>query len=160
MRINFVLNGESRGVDVEANEILLSFLRERMGLKSPKCGCGRGDCGTCTVLIDGRSVRSCLVLAVEVDGCEVTTLEGIMKEGITPLQQAFIDGNAFQCGFCAPGMVVAATELLDRNPRPDKEEIREALGGNLCRCTGYTPIIDTILDHVAEVAGVDGGGAK
>jgi carbon-monoxide dehydrogenase small subunit len=123
------------------------MLRDRLGVKSPKCGCDRGDCGTCTVMLDGRTVRSCLVLAVEVDGLTVTTLEGIMKDDkLTPIQQAFIDNNSFQCGFCAPGMILSATELLKKNPKPNKEEIQEALSGNLCRCTGYSPIIDAILE--------------
>ncbi len=150
MKINFILNHEKRQIDVEPNDILLHVLRDKLGIKSPKCGCERGDCGACTVLLDGRSVRSCLILAAEVDGHTVTTLEGLMKNGITPLQQAFIDGNAFQCGFCAPGIVMSTTDLLEKNPNPGKIEIQEALAGNLCRCTGYTPIIDTVLDYVSK----------
>jgi len=119
-----------------------------MGITSPKCGCDRGDCGACTVLLDGRSVRSCLVLAVEVAGHEVTTLEGINRDGLTPLQQAFLDRNAFQCGFCAPGIVLTVTDLLARNPNPSREDVQEALTGNLCRCTGYAPIIDAVLETI------------
>lgn len=144
MIINFKLNGENRSIDVKSNEILLDVLRNRLGIKSPKYGCGRGDCGTCTILLDGKSVRSCLILAAEVDGSEITTVEGLSKNGITPLQQAFVDNNSFQCGFCAPGMVITSTELLQNNPNPNEEQIKEAIGGNLCRCTGYVQIIEAI----------------
>ncbi len=147
MKINFRLNGKPFGIDVEPFEILLEVLRDRLGLKSPKCGCNRGDCGTCTVLLDGRTVRSCLVLAVEADGAEITTIEGLMTDGnLTPLQESFLARNSFQCGFCAPGVILSATELLRGNPKPSKQEIKEALSGNLCRCTGYSSIIDAITD--------------
>jgi aerobic-type carbon monoxide dehydrogenase small subunit (CoxS/CutS family) len=146
--INFNLNGQKISLEVEPYETLLEMLRERLGVKSPKCGCNRGDCGTCTVLLDGQAVRSCLILAVEIDGHKIITLEGIMQNGeLTPLQKTFIEHNSFQCGFCAPGMILSATELLKKNPSPSKEEIQEALSGNLCRCTGYSPIIDAILEH-------------
>lgn len=151
MKIYFILNDEKRQLDVEPNDILLHVLRDKLGLKSPKCGCERGECGTCTVFIDGKTVKSCLVLAVEIDGHSVTTLEGLMKKGITPLQQAFIDKNSFQCGFCAPGMVMATTELIMKIPSPSRQEIKEALSGNLCRCTGYTPIIDAILENTGGI---------
>lgn len=145
--INFSLNGHKIAIEIEPQLTLLEMLRDRLGVKSPKCGCDRGDCGTCTVILDGKTVRSCLVLAVEVDGLKVTTLEGIMQDGkLTPIQQAFIANNSFQCGFCAPGMILSTTELLGKNPNPNKEEIQEALSGNLCRCTGYSPIIDTVLE--------------
>ncbi len=146
--LTITVNGEERRVPVEPNETLLEVLRDRMGITSPKCGCDRGDCGACTVLLDGRSVRSCLVLAVEVAGHEVTTLEGINRDGLTPLQQAFLDRNAFQCGFCAPGIVLTVTDLLARNPNPSREDVQEALTGNLCRCTGYAPIIDAVLETI------------
>ncbi len=148
------MNGESRSIDVEPNETLLEVLRERLGIKSPKIGCERGDCGSCTVLLDGRSVRSCLILAIEADGHDVVTIEGLSEGGPTKLQQAFIDNNSFQCGFCAPGVVLAATELLTRNPSPTEDEVKEAISGNLCRCTGYEPIIKAVL----EVGGKGGGG--
>jgi aerobic-type carbon monoxide dehydrogenase small subunit (CoxS/CutS family) len=149
--INFNLNGQKISLEVEPYETLLEMLRERLGVKSPKCGCNRGDCGTCTVLLDGQTVRSCLILAIEIDGHKVITLEGIMQNGeLTPLQKTFIEHNSFQCGFCAPGMILSATELLKKNPSPNKEEIQEALSGNLCRCTGYSPIIDAILEHMKE----------
>ncbi len=143
-KLSFVLNGEARTVMVDNSDILLEVLREKMGVKSPKCGCDTGDCGACTVLLNGRNVRSCLIFAVEVEDQEVTTLEGISKGGLTPLQQTLLEENAFQCGFCAPGFILAATELLSRNPDPDEEEIKEAVAGNLCRCTGYTSIINAI----------------
>jgi aerobic-type carbon monoxide dehydrogenase small subunit (CoxS/CutS family) len=144
--IKFNLNGEPIALEVNPNEVLLEVLRDRIGVKSPKCGCDKGDCGTCTVMINGKTVRSCLVLAVEIDGQEVVTLEGLMDSGLTPLQKSFIEHNSFQCGFCAPGMILSATELLAKNQKPKKEEIQEALSGNLCRCTGYTPIIEAITD--------------
>ncbi|MBL6990692.1 MAG: (2Fe-2S)-binding protein [Bacteriovoracaceae bacterium] len=144
MKVSFVLNGEKRSVEVKPNEVLLHVLRDKLGVKSPKCGCERGDCGTCTILIDNKSVKSCLVLCAEVEGQQLTTLEGLMQNDLTPLQHAFIDSNTFQCGFCAPGMVVAATELLKEIPDPNIEQIKHALAGNLCRCTGYTPIIEAI----------------
>jgi aerobic-type carbon monoxide dehydrogenase small subunit (CoxS/CutS family) len=151
--ISLVLNGRRLQLDVQPHEVLLDVLRYRLGVKSPKCGCDRGDCGTCTVLLNGRTVRSCLVLAIEADGQRVTTLEGLMTDGqITPLQQSFIEHNSFQCGFCAPGAILSATELLERNPHPSKEEIQEALAGNLCRCTGYQPIIDAIADVADKTA--------
>ncbi|MBI5240127.1 MAG: (2Fe-2S)-binding protein [Elusimicrobia bacterium] len=142
--ISLKLNGIARSVDVEPNDVLVDVLRDKLGVKSPKVGCDRGDCGTCTVLLNGRTVRSCLVLAVEADGSEVVTLEGISKDGPTKLQKAFVERSSFQCGFCAPGMVLSATELLQNNPHPHREEIQEAIAGNLCRCTGYSPIIEAI----------------
>jgi carbon-monoxide dehydrogenase small subunit len=145
-RITLKLNWETRSVDVEPNDILLDVLREKLGVKSPKIGCERGECGACTVLLDGKTVRSCLILAVEVDGQEIMTVEGLSKDGLTPLEQSLLEHNSFQCGFCAPGIVLAATELLEKHPHPTEEEVREAISGNLCRCTGYEPIIEAILD--------------
>jgi len=144
--INFVLNGEKVNLAVAPDEILLEVLREKLGVKSPKCGCNKGDCGTCTVIINDRTVRSCLVLAIEVDNQEVITIEGLMQSGLTPLQESFLSHNSFQCGFCAPGIILSATELLGKNSRPEKREIQEAIAGNLCRCSGYSPIIDAIID--------------
>ena len=143
--ITFRLNGEMRRVAVRPNETLLDVLRGKLGIKTPKEGCGRGDCGACTVLLDGKTVRSCLILAIETDGQAVVTLEGVAKAGPTALQQAFIDRNVFQCGFCAPGVVLAASALLEEKPRPTEHEVREALAGNLCRCTGYGPIVEAVL---------------
>jgi aerobic-type carbon monoxide dehydrogenase small subunit (CoxS/CutS family) len=147
--INFTLNNEKRSLAVRANETLLEVLRYKLGITSPKSGCEEGSCGTCTVRLNGLIVKSCLVLAVEVDGQEVTTLEGLMSHGLTPLQQSFLNHNAFQCGYCAPGMIMAAEELLRDNPHPGEAEIKEGLGGNLCRCTGYTSIIAAIKGHVS-----------
>ncbi len=144
-RITLKLNGETRAVDVEPNDLLLDLLRDKLGVKSPKIGCERGDCGACSVLLDGKSVRTCLILAIEADGHEVTTVEGLSRAGLTPVQQSFLEHDSFQCGFCAPGMVLAATELLGKNPHPSAEEVKEALAGNLCRCTGYQPIVDAVL---------------
>ena len=144
--ITLSVNGERWGVGVEPNETLLEVLREKIGIKSPKIGCERGDCGSCTVLLDGRTVRSCLVLAVEADGREIVTVEGLSADGPNALQRAFIEKNAFQCGFCAPGIVLVATELLGRNPHPTEDDVREALAGNLCRCTGYEPIIEAVME--------------
>jgi aerobic carbon-monoxide dehydrogenase small subunit len=142
--IKLHVNGERRTVDVEPNDTLLETLRDKLGLKSPKCGCDMGDCGACTVMFNGRTVRSCLVLGMEADGGDVVTPEGLVKNGPTKLQKEFVAHNSFQCGFCAPGIVMAATELLEQNPKPNTEEIKEAIAGNLCRCTGYVPIIEAI----------------
>jgi len=139
------VNWEWREAVVAPGETLLEVLRERFGIKSPKIGCERGECGTCTVLLDGKPVRSCLVLGVEADGHEIVTVEGLGRDGLTPLQQSFIGHNSFQCGFCAPGIVVTATELLERQSRPSREEVQETISGHLCRCTGYTAIIDAIV---------------
>jgi aerobic carbon-monoxide dehydrogenase small subunit len=144
-RITFKLNGEKRSVEVEPSDILLDVLREKLGVKSPKIGCERGDCGACTVLLDGKSVRSCLILAIEVDGSSITTVEGLSQAGLTPLQESFLERGSFQCGFCAPGIVLSATELLGKNPHPSEAEVKEAIAGNLCRCTGYQPIIEAVL---------------
>lgn len=144
------INDEMRTVYVDPTETLLEVLRDKLGVTSPKCGCDRGDCGACAVLLNNRSVRSCLVLAIEVDGQEVKTLEGISKEGLSKVQEKMLIKNAFQCGFCAPGMIISATELLETNPNPCIEEIKEALSGNLCRCTGYTPILESIVEANAK----------
>jgi len=150
-KINFLLNGQKHAIEVEPHEILLEILRDRLGVKSPKCGCDQGDCGTCTVMISGRTVRSCMVLGIEIDGEKVTTLEGLMENGeLTPLQKSLLAHNSFQCGFCAPGMILSATELLRSKAHPSGQEIREALSGNLCRCTGYSPITDAIAIHIEE----------
>ena len=140
------LNGEVRRAAVAPNETLLDVLRGKFGVKTPKEGCGRGDCGACTVLLDGKAVRSCLILAIEVDGQSVVTLEGVGKDKPTALQKAFVKNNVFQCGFCAPGMILSSAALLAENPQPTEHEVREALAGNLCRCTGYEPIVQTVLE--------------
>ncbi len=142
--ITFILNGAERRLAVLPNETLLDILRYKLGITSPKAGCERGDCGSCTVKLNDLLVKSCLILAVEVNGQKVTTIEGLMAQGLTPLQEMFIEKNAFQCGYCAPGMILAADDLLLRNPDPSDYEIKAALAGNLCRCTGYEPIIEAI----------------
>ncbi len=145
-KISFTLNGEHRHVYVAPSDMLLEVLRYKMGVKSPKCGCDTGDCGACTVILDGRAVRSCLIFAIEVDGQEVLTLEGISQDGLTPLQKVLVERNAFQCGYCAPGMILSATGLISEIPHPSEHEIKEAIAGNLCRCTGYQPVIDAIKE--------------
>jgi aerobic-type carbon monoxide dehydrogenase small subunit (CoxS/CutS family) len=144
--ITLTLNGYETTVVVEPHEKLLDVLRDKLGVKSPKYGCGRGECGACSVLLNGRSVRTCIMYAVEADGQEIVTVEGLEKDGLTPLQQSFLAHNSFQCGFCAPGIIISATELLTNNPHPGEEEIREAIAGNLCRCTGYGSVVDAIVD--------------
>lgn len=150
--ISFLLNGQKVSIEAKPSLTLLELLRDHLGVKSPKCGCDRGDCGTCTVLLDGSTVRGCLVLGIEVDGHEVTTLEGLMEAGLAPLQKAFIERSAFQCGFCAPGMVLSITELLGKKDHPTREELQEAMAGNLCRCTGYHPILEAVEKFLAERA--------
>ncbi|MDA8130912.1 MAG: (2Fe-2S)-binding protein [Elusimicrobia bacterium] len=145
--IKFELNGEAVAVTVDPNDVLLDVLRGRLGIKSPKVGCDRGDCGTCTVLMNGRTVRSCLALAVEADGAQIVTLEGANNRKWTQkLQKKFHERNAFQCGFCAPGVILSATELLEKNPAASEHDIKEAIAGNLCRCTGYEPIVRAIAE--------------
>ena len=146
------LNGEVRRAAVAPNETLLDVLRGKFGVKTPKEGCGRGDCGACTVLLDGKAVRSCLILAIEVDGQSVVTLEGVGRDKPTALQKAFVKNNVFQCGFCAPGMILSSAALLAEKPQPTEHEVREALAGNLCRCTGYEPIVQTVLEVAKKSA--------
>lgn len=145
-KITITVNGQTETHQVPSNLTLLHLLREQMGLTGTKNGCEAGECGACTVLVEGEPVNSCLVLAVELDGREITTIEGLASNGkLTPLQQAFADLNAVQCGYCTPGVLLAATALLRRNPKPTEEDIQRALVGNLCRCTGYQRIIDAII---------------
>lgn len=142
----FRLNGARKELEVKGNQTLLDMLREQVGLTGTKKGCDQGDCGACTVLIDGQPISSCLVLAPEVADKEITTIEGLGSEGnLHPMQQAFVDYNAVQCGFCTPGMILTASALLNENPDPTDEEIRRYLQGNLCRCTGYSKIVEAIL---------------
>ena len=145
MIVDFILNGKNVSVDVEADEVLVDTLREKLMLTGTKKGCGTGDCGTCTVLLDGEAVRSCILLTAMVEGRKVTTIEGVGSVGnLHPVQQAFIDASAVQCGFCTPGMVLTSIALLNKNPNPTEEEIRTALSGNLCRCTGYEKIVKAV----------------
>jgi carbon-monoxide dehydrogenase small subunit len=143
--ISFTLNGTQEIREVRSNQTLLRFLREQLGVMGVKSGCDTGECGACTVMLNGEPVNACLVLAVEIDGGEVITVEGLsMDDQLDPLQQAFIDHNGIQCGFCTPGILIAAKALLNRNPHPARDEIKDALRGNLCRCTGYVRIIDAV----------------
>jgi aerobic-type carbon monoxide dehydrogenase small subunit (CoxS/CutS family) len=149
--IQFSINGIQTTATVDPDKLLVDFLREDLGLKGTKKGCGIGECGACTVILDGRTVNSCMVLAVTVDGSSVTTIEGVSKDGqLHPLQQSFIEHGAVQCGFCTPGMILSAKALLDKNPHPTVQEIKTAISGNLCRCTGYTKIIKAVT-AVSEV---------
>jgi carbon-monoxide dehydrogenase small subunit len=150
--ITLTVNGEEQRLEVKPNAVLLDVLREDLGLKGTKEGCGVGACGACTVLLNGRALSSCLVLAVEADGQAVTTIEGVSTNGhLTPLQQAFVDHGAVQCGFCTPGLILSATALLAATPRPTTDEVRRAIAGNLCRCTGYVKVVDAVR-HVAQAA--------
>ena len=149
--INLTVNSEEVRVEVDDRWTLLYLLREVLALTGTKEGCGKGECGACTVLLDGKPVNSCLVLAREADGCDVRTIEGEAKgEDLSALQQAFIDAGAIQCGFCTPGMIMSARALLMRNPDPSREEAEEAICGNLCRCTGYMPIVAAILNAASK----------
>jgi len=145
LNIRVKVNGIEYSADVPANMTLLQFLRERLYLTGTKEGCGIGECGACTVIMDGKAVASCLILAAEADGSSIRTIEGEASDGkLTPLQKAFIEMGAVQCGFCTPGLIMVAQSLLERNPEPSREEIVEAIAGNLCRCTGYEPVIRAI----------------
>lgn len=143
--IDLMVNGKRYSLKVESDRSLLDVVREDLNLTGIKKGCDKGDCGACTVLLDGKPVNSCLVLAVQADGKEITTIEGVARDGkLDPIQEAFIKHGAVQCGFCTPGMILAARALLQENPQPTREEIQKAISGNLCRCTGYIQIIDAI----------------
>ncbi len=144
-RITLTINGVHERVDVPSNMTLLQMLREKLALTGTKNGCAAGECGACTVLWNGEAVNSCMVLAVECDGGEVVTVEGLAHDHqLDPIQQALLDAGGVQCGFCTPGVLISARALLDRNPRPAEAEIRDALVGNLCRCTGYQRIIEAV----------------
>ncbi len=152
--INFKLNGRPVSIEVKDNELLINVLRDRLGVLSPKYGCGIGECGACTVLLDGEPVLSCLTLAVEVDGREVTTVEGLAKDGkLHPVQEAFIEEGAIQCGYCTPGFILVAKRLLEEIRNPSEEMIREYVRGNLCRCTGYVNIIKAIKRAAEKISG-------
>ena len=151
--LNCTVNGEERSVLADTRDTLLDLLRDRLGLTGTKEGCGNGNCGTCTVLMDGAPINACLVLAVEVPGRSVTTIEGLATGGeLHPLQQALVEHGGTQCGFCTPGIVLAAKALLDENPRPSEAQIRHAIAGNLCRCTGYGKIVEAIAAVAAGAA--------
>jgi aerobic carbon-monoxide dehydrogenase small subunit len=144
-KVAITVNGERREAEVEARQLLVYFLRNQLGLTGTNVGCDTSSCGACTVLVDGESVKSCTVLAVQADGAEVTTIEGLADDGdLHPVQQAFHEQHALQCGYCTPGFVMATVSLLRENPSPSEDEIRHALEGNLCRCTGYHNIVKAV----------------
>ncbi len=144
--IKLTVNGEPCELAVEPRWTLLEAVREQMGLTGSKEGCGTGDCGACSMIVDGRLITACLMLAPEADGSEITTIEGLARNGdLHPVQQSFIEAGGVQCGFCTPGMIMAAKVLLDRNPRPTLDDVRLGLAGNLCRCTGYAKIYEAVL---------------
>lgn len=155
IKISFKINGVTRDVEVEEDKTLLYVIRDVLDLKGTKEACGDGDCGACTVILDGKAVNSCLTLALQANGKEITTIEGVGGEnGLDPVQQAFIDKGAVQCGYCTPGMILTAKSLLDKNPKPSEEEIRQGISGNICRCTGYHNIVSAIK-NASEIISKD-----
>ncbi|MBI4608345.1 MAG: (2Fe-2S)-binding protein [Candidatus Rokubacteria bacterium] len=155
MRVSLTINGRSRELEVVPNQTLLQVLRDELGSFDAKEGCGEGVCGACTVLLDGRPVSSCLVLAPAARGRFVTTVRGLAGDGLHPLQEAFVRHGAVQCGFCTPGMLLTAYAFVERHPRADREAIRRALAGNLCRCTGYAKILDAVEAYARARSGRD-----
>ena len=154
MIITFTLNGVKTVIDASPDRRVVDILREDLNLTGTKESCGAGDCGACTILVDGESRLSCLMLAAQLEGHEIITIEGVARgDALSRVQGAFIEHGAVQCGFCIPGMVLAATDLLNRNPRPSRDEIREGLAGNLCRCTGYQKIVDAV--QAAAISGAE-----
>ncbi|HXG53677.1 MAG TPA: (2Fe-2S)-binding protein [candidate division Zixibacteria bacterium] len=155
--IHFKLNGKAVSLEVPNHRLLLDLLRDEIGLTGTKEGCGTGDCGACTVYLNGKPVNSCLVLSAELDGAEIVTIEGLkIGPELHPIQKAFIRDGGAQCGYCTPGMLMMAKALLDENPDPSEEEIRFALSGNLCRCTGYVKIVQAVRDAAAELRSRNG----
>lgn len=151
--ITLTVNGVQRQALVEPNQTLTSLLRDELGLTGTKHGCGVGDCGCCTVILDGETVNSCLVLAMQAQGREVLTIEGLAQGAeLHPLQRSFVDAGAIQCGFCTPGMILSAKVLLEQNPHPSREEITKGLSGNLCRCTGYEKIVEAVRDAADKMS--------
>lgn len=152
MKIQFTINGEKYTRDVAEHKNLLHYIREDLGLTGTKEGCGAGECGACTIIMNGKAVNSCLVLAAEADGADILTIEGEGPNGeLSSLQKAFIRHHAVQCGFCTPGMIMSIKDLLGRNPKPSVEEIKEGIEGNFCRCTGYQQIIEAVLDVTGQL---------
>ena len=154
MKVSFVLNGEEIRIETPADRRVVDILREDLHLTGTKEGCGTGECGACTILVDGESRLSCLMVAAQLEGRKVTTIEGLAEgERLHPVQQAFVDLGAVQCGFCTPGMILTAVDLLQKNPDPTRLEIREGISGNLCRCTGYQKIVDAVEAASLRVKG-------
>jgi carbon-monoxide dehydrogenase small subunit len=161
VRVQITVNGERHESDVEPRLLLVHYLRDMLGLHGTHVGCDTSNCGACTVHLNGEAVKSCTVLAVQADGAEVTTIEGLGKEGaLHPLQEAFWEHHGLQCGYCTPGMIMAAADLLARDPDPSEPEIREALAGNLCRCTGYHNIVKAVQAAAGQVRGAQAQPAK
>ncbi len=151
-KIQITLNGKKTSLEVSAHRLLLDLLRDEIGLTGTKEGCGTGDCGACTVLLDGKPVNSCLILSGELDGAEIVTIEGLkIGPELHPVQKAFIQDGGAQCGYCTPGMLMMSKALLEENPNPTEDDIRFALSGNLCRCTGYAKIVQAVQDAAAEL---------
>jgi len=150
--INFELNGKEVRIETEPDRKVVDLLREDLGLTGTKESCSAGDCGACTILVDGVSKLSCLIMAAQLEGRSITTIEGMARdEALHPIQDAFVEHGAVQCGFCTPGMILASVDLLNRNPNPSREEISEGLSGNLCRCTGYQMIVDSVSAAAEEI---------
>jgi aerobic carbon-monoxide dehydrogenase small subunit len=151
--INFIVNSQQRTLEVESHMRLIDLIRDQLGLTGTKEGCGEGECGACTVIVDGKSVNACLYPALDIEGRSLITIEGLLEEDNKPsfIQKAFIDNGAVQCGFCSPGMIMSTKALLDKNNDPSDEDIRTALLGNLCRCTGYVQIVDSVKAAAKEV---------
>jgi carbon-monoxide dehydrogenase small subunit len=163
VRVNVTVNGEARESEVEPRLLLVHFLRDTLGLTGTHIGCDTSNCGACTVLMNGESVKSCTVLAAQADGSEVTTIEGMAGDGsngaLHPLQEAFWEHHGLQCGYCTPGMIMAAADLLQRNPHPSEDEVRHGLEGNLCRCTGYHNIVKAVMAAADKMGSGQGVGA-
>lgn len=146
--ITMTVNGQTRKTEVDSRTLLIDCIRDHLGITGPKIGCVTGKCGACTIILNGVTAKSCMIFAVQADGAEITTVEGLAGEGdhLHPMQEAFKEKSAVQCGYCTPGMVISAYQLAKRNPDPDEEEIKDAIGGHICRCTGYVSIIEAIKE--------------
>src|SRR4051812_25255458 len=150
-RVRVIVNGEQRESEVEARLLLVHYLRDTLGLTGTNVGCDTSNCGACTIHLNGESIKSCTMLAVQADGAEITTIEGLAKDGeLHPMQVAFSKNHGLQCGYCTPGMIMTGVDLLNRNPNPTEDEVRHGLEGNLCRCTGYHNIVKSVLDAAGQ----------